>query len=196
VTFRGDSIASVRSRDIVKRGIGRTFQHVQLLPNMTVLENVALGSHLRGDFRAQGGFLASILRLNKVEEDKLLHEAALQIERVGLKDYMYAEAGSLALGQQRIVEIARALCCDPALLLLDEPAAGLRHQEKQALALLLNQLKADGMSILIVEHDMDFVMGLTDKLVVMEFGTKIAEGTPEAIQTNPAVLEAYLGGID
>jgi branched-chain amino acid transport system permease protein len=196
VTYRGKSIASVRSRDIVKRGIGRTFQRVQLLPTMTVLENVALGSHLRGDFRPQGGFLASILRLNKEEEDKLLHEAAVQIERVGLKDYMYAEAGSLALGQQRIVEIARALCCDPALLLLDEPAAGLRYQEKQALALLLNQLKADGMSILIVEHDMDFVMGLTDKLVVMEFGTKIAEGTPEAIQTNPAVLEAYLGGID
>ncbi|HEX9172762.1 MAG TPA: branched-chain amino acid ABC transporter ATP-binding protein/permease [Telluria sp.] len=196
VTFRGASIGSARSRDIVKRGIGRTFQHVQLLPTMTVLENVALGSHLRGDFRPQGGFVASILRLNKIEEAKLLHEAARQIERVGLKEHMYAEAGSLALGQQRIVEIARALCCDPALLLLDEPAAGLRYQEKQALAVLLNQLKADGMSILIVEHDMDFVMGLTDKLVVMEFGTKIAEGSPEAIQANPAVLEAYLGGID
>ena len=196
VTFRGAPIGSARSRDIVARGIGRTFQHVQLLPSMTVLENVALGSHLRGDFRPQGGFLASILRLNKIEEAKLLHEAARQIERVGLKDFMYAEAGSLALGQQRIVEIARALCCDPALLLLDEPAAGLRYQEKQALALLLNQLKADGMSVLIVEHDMDFVMGLTDKLVVMEFGAKIAEGNPEAIQANPAVLEAYLGGID
>jgi ABC-type branched-subunit amino acid transport system ATPase component len=163
---------------------------------MTVLENVALGGHLRGDFHPQGGFLASILRMNRNEEAKLLHEAAIQLERVGLKDHMYAEAGSLALGQQRIVEIARALCCDPALLLLDEPAAGLRYQEKQALALLLNQLKADGMSILVVEHDMDFVMGLTDKLVVMEFGTKIAEGNPESIQTNPAVLEAYLGGID
>jgi branched-chain amino acid transport system permease protein len=196
VTYRGAAIGSAHSRDIVKRGIGRTFQHVQLLPSMTVLENVALGGHLRGDFDPQGGFLASILRLNKDEEAKLLHEAAIQIERVGLKDYMYAEAGSLALGQQRIVEIARALCCDPALLLLDEPAAGLRYQEKQALALLLNQLKADGMSILIVEHDMDFVMGLTDKLVVMEFGAKIAEGEPEAIQANPAVLEAYLGGID
>jgi branched-chain amino acid transport system permease protein len=196
VTYRGDSIASAPSRDIVRRGIGRTFQHVQLLPTMTVLENVALGSHLRGDFRPQGGFLASILRLNREEESKLLHEAAIQIERVGLKDLMYAEAGSLALGQQRIVEIARALCCDPALLLLDEPAAGLRYQEKQALAALLNQLKADGMSILIVEHDMDFVMGLTDKLVVMEFGAKIAEGKPDEIQAHPAVLQAYLGGID
>jgi branched-chain amino acid transport system permease protein len=196
VTFRGASIANIRSRDIVKHGIGRTFQHVQLLPAMTVLENVALGCHLRGDFSPQGGFLASILRLNKKEEAKLLYEAALQLERVGLTDYLYAEAGSLALGQQRIVEIARALCCDPALLLLDEPAAGLRYQEKQALALLLKQLKNDGMSVLIVEHDMDFVMGLTDKLVVMEFGAKIAEGTPEAIQANPVVLEAYLGGID
>ncbi len=196
VGYRGESIANLASRKIVKRGIGRTFQHVRLLANMTVLENVAIGAHLRGDFRPQGGISASVLRLNRAEEDKLLHEAALQLERVGLKDCMYVEAGSLALGQQRILEIARALCCDPALLLLDEPAAGLRHQEKQALAALLNQLKSDGMSILIVEHDMDFVMNLTDRLVVMEFGTLIAEGKPEQIQKNPAVLEAYLGGVD
>ena len=109
---------------------------------------------------------------------------------------MYLEAGSLALGQQRILEIARALCCDPALLLLDEPAAGLRYKEKQALADLLRKLKGEGMSVLLVEHDMDFVMNLTDRLVVMEFGTRIAEGVPEEVQKNPAVLEAYLGGID
>src|SRR5690606_15319094 len=111
-------------------------------------------------------------------------------------DYLYEQAGNLALGQQRILEIARALAADPVLLLLDEPAAGLRYKEKQELAAVLDQLRKEGMSILLVEHDMDFVMNLTDHIVVMDFGTKIAEGTPEEIQTNPAVLEAYLGGID
>ncbi len=195
VRYRGEAITSLPSRDIVKRGVARTFQHVQLLPTMTVLENVALGAHLRGESRPQGGFLRSMLKLNRSEEARLLHEAKRQLERVGLGGYLYHEAGSLALGQQRILEIARALCCDPALLLLDEPAAGLRYKEKQALAELLSRLRAEGMAILLVEHDMDFVMNLTDHIVVMEFGTKIAEGTPEVIQNDPAVLQAYLGGV-
>jgi branched-chain amino acid transport system permease protein len=115
---------------------------------------------------------------------------------VGLGEHLYDPAGSLALGQQRILEIARALCADPVLLLLDEPAAGLRYREKQALADLLRRLKGEGMSVLLVEHDMDFVMNLVDRLVVMDFGERIATGLPREIQAHPAVLEAYLGGVE
>src|SRR5690606_28994564 len=132
----------------------RTFQHVKLLPTMSVLENVAIGAHLRGD----KGVLSAAWRFDRAEEARLLAEAARQIERVGLAEHMFDEAGALALGQQRILEIARALCSDPCLLLLDEPAAGLRLKEKEALANLLRKLRAEGMGILLVEHDMDFVM--------------------------------------
>jgi len=191
VLFRADPIAGEAPYEIARRGIGRTFQHVKLIPQMTVLDNVALGAYLRGTT----GIFRAALALDGAEEARTRAEAARAITRVGLADHSFAAAGSLPLGKQRIVEIARALAADPVLLLLDEPAAGLRYLEKQELATLLRSLKADGMTVLLVEHDMDFVMGLTDRLVVMDFGEKLAEGQPADIQKNAAVLEAYLGGV-
>jgi branched-chain amino acid transport system permease protein len=191
ISLLGRNIDNAPPQEVVKLGVARTFQHVKLVPDMSVLENVAIGAHLRG----HAGAIASMFRLDRADEAKLLAEAARQIERVGLGDQIDALAGSLSLGQQRIVEIARALCVDPILLLLDEPAAGLRHMEKQQLAGLLRQLRDGGMSVLLVEHDMGFVMDLADRIVVLDFGTKIAEGTPEAIKSNPEVIKAYLGAV-
>jgi branched-chain amino acid transport system permease protein len=189
VTYRGERISGLASRDISRKGMARTFQHVKMIPDMTVLENVALGAHTRGS----KGVTSAMLRTNSDEERRLFKEAQRQLERIGMGDYLHEQAGNLAMGPQRLMEIARALCADPALLLLDEPAAGLRHKEKQALADVLRQLKSEGMSILLVEHDMDLVMQICDHLVVMEFGTLLTQGTPEHVQQDPKVRAAYLG---
>jgi branched-chain amino acid transport system permease protein len=191
ISVLGKAVDKAAPQEVTRLGVSRTFQHVKLIADMTVLENVAIGAHLRG----HAGALSSMLRLDRGDEARLLAEAARQIERVGLAAQAHMLAGSLSLGQQRIVEIARALCADPVLLLLDEPAAGLRHMEKQKLAALLRELRDGGMSVLLVEHDMGFVMNLADRVVVLDFGTKIAEGTPEAVKANPDVIRAYLGAV-
>lgn len=189
VDDRPHDIHAAAARDIASKGVARTFQHARLISDATVLDNVMLGAHLRG----RSSLMASLVRLNRTEEERLRGEALRQLERVGLRDHAAQLADTLALGQQRIVEIARALCAHPRLLLLDEPAAGLRHLEKQALAQLIKQLRSEGVSVLFVEHDMDFVMGLADRVYVMEFGQPIAHGTPAEIVRNPAVVNAYLG---
>ncbi len=189
VELLGQRVDGRGSRDIARAGLSRTFQHVKLVPDMTVLENVALGTYLR----TRSGTLRAMLGLNKAEEAQARAEALRQLRRIGLGDQAHELAGNLALGPQRLVEIARALASDPSLLLLDEPAAGLRHKEKEALAEVLRQLKAEGLSLLLVEHDMDFVMKLTDRIVVMEFGRWLMEGTPAEVQASPAVRAAYLG---
>lgn len=191
VYLGAEKISGLRPPAIARRGLSRTFQHVKLIPGMTVIENVMLGGYLR----SSDGIFSAGLRLNLKSEERVAAEAALQLKRVGLEDCMFVAAGSLPLGKQRIVEIARALCSDPILLLLDEPAAGLRYREKQELAALLGSLRGEGLTVLIVEHDMEFLMNLVDRIVVMEFGRKLAEGLPHEIRSNPEVLEAYLGGV-
>lgn len=191
ILFRGERIDRLAGREIARRGVARTYQHVNILPAVSVLENAAIGAHLRG----REGVLSASLRLDRAEEARLMAEAARQLEWVGLAHHLFDPAGTLSLGQQRMLEVARALCADPLVLLLDEPAAGLRYQEKRALAELLRMVRGRGVTILLVEHDMEFVMGLVDRIVVMNFGEKLAEGSPKEIQTNPAVIEAYLGSV-
>jgi branched-chain amino acid transport system permease protein len=189
IHFQNREISGLAPRHIARAGIARTFQHVRIRPRMTLLDNVLLGTYPR----TRAGFLAGALRLDRGEEARARQEALTQLRRVGLGDRPFELAGNLPLGNQRLLEIARALAADPVLLVLDEPAAGLRRQEKQALADLLRALRAEHMTILLVEHDMEFVMGLVDRIVVMNFGSKLCEGTPSEVRGDTRVQDAYLG---
>jgi branched-chain amino acid transport system permease protein len=189
VRFMQRELSGKPPRHYAALGMARTFQHVRLLSEFSCLENAAMGAYLLG----RRGWLAAMVGANDHDETQIKAEARRQLERVGLASLADAPAGSLALGQQRILEIARALASRPVALLLDEPAAGLRYGEKRALAELLSQLREDGMAILIVEHDMEFLMPIANRLVVLQFGKVIAEGPPETVRNHPAVIEAYLG---
>jgi len=191
VVFAGQEISGKPQWMTACAGIARTFQHIKLRPRMTLLDNVLLGAHPR----LHAGLLAGALTLQREDERRARAEAMRLLERVGLGSRPYELAGNLPLGNQRVLEIARALAADPVLLVLDEPAAGLRRQEKLALAALLRSLREEHLTVLLVEHDMEFVMGLVDRIVVLDFGSKICEGDPRHVKADPRVQEAYLGGV-
>ncbi len=189
VRLNGKPLAAT-SRQAVRSGIARTFQHVQLVQDLDVLQNVLIGGYIHG----RSGLFSAALGLDRKEESRLHAEARGVLRRVGLLDVAHTKVAELPLGSQRLVEVARALMARPSVLLLDEPAAGLRAPEKERLGLLLQALRdEDGMTVLIVEHDMELVMGCADYLFVLNFGKLLAQGRPEEIQRHPDVINAYLG---
>ncbi len=181
----------LKPNNVTRQGLARTFQNIRLFPNMTVLENVMIGRHCR----TRAKILGAIFRNRKtVQEEKEIVALSLSIlKKIGLYDMHDEFAKNLPYGAQRRLEIARALATDPLLLLLDEPAAGMNPQETSELDELITTIRDDGLSILLIEHDMKLVMSLSDHIFVMDYGKKIAEGDPEAIRNNPEVIKAYLG---
>lgn len=191
IIFAGKRINDLTSHSIADTGLSRTFQHVKLLGELSAIDNAALGAYRHG----RCGMLATMLRLDRHEERQAMEAAATALERTGLAEVANQPAGSLPLGKQRILEVARALVARPQMLLLDEPAAGLRASEKDELAELLKRLQSEGMTILLVEHDMAFVMNLADRVIVQNFGCTLTIGTPAQVQSHPDVIAAYLGGV-
>jgi len=191
IYFADAPVHDLPSHEVASRGMVRTFQHIRLFPKMTVLENVMVGRHVH----SRAGFLSGMLNLPFTwREERRIREKSREIlELLGIGGYADTEAASLAYGQQRIVEIGRALACEPRLLLLDEPAAGLNMRETNEMGGLIGRVRDMGITVLLVEHDMSLVMGISDEIVVLSFGQKIAEDRPLAIQKNREVIRVYLG---
>jgi branched-chain amino acid transport system ATP-binding protein len=191
IHFGGRSVGGLRPHRVAGLGLSRTFQHIRLFPQMTALENVMVGRHLRG----RAGFLAGMLRLPRtLREDAAVRERSLELmELLGIASLAEAEATSLSYGQQRTVELARALASDPELVLLDEPAAGLNMRETADLARRIGAIRDRGVTVLLVEHDMSLVMGISDEVAVLSYGEKIADADPRSVQQDPQVIRVYLG---
>ncbi len=192
IRFRGMRLAGSAPHRAALCGIGRTFQNIRLFQSQSVLHNVLTGAHLRGRWGLTGALLPFLPAVQR-EEGRLLEHAVHCLGRVNLATKAYEAAGSLSYGEQRRLEIARALALSPALLLLDEPAAGMNPNEKQTLLEMVRAIRDSGITVLLVEHDMRFVMGISDRIVVLDHGVAIAEGVPDEVRTNPQVIAAYLG---